>query len=632
VTQVTRKYDNIYDPVFYSSSGATAHIKRYNAAMAVQRVANYENMFSDVRPAHGYAFKTPKHVPDSPLPPSGTHKSLDITAHQSPQGRDLAKFIKRPNVPYVHHAQTSAMMAAQTIRNNQPVSKKRIPSKIIEVSTPRVKTVGVQTLYRDSETQTDPYTPDYILPEGEEPEVLSISQFSHANGMLPVSMHEVNIIKRMREKQDYLENLPEITDEKSMELRKRMLAAQEKKEWKYREDQMKEEQNAKLQQLMDKLRARDDAAQAYLNRRLEKLKQAKLGARNDSLASFHRKRVKGFRQIGKEAKSKPKKTKRDFISEYADFESQVYVPITRIGRMPAKNQVVDYGIPLIQDFQGLSALEQSVSGKIKPKNLKPADEILKRRDKITKGHLDHVDQIVNGKDSGVSGQSIENMYKNIQPNVRPSTPEIAAEEDSGIYEAAVLLQKLIRGRAVQNEMYEQKARCLPLIKELQIDEKDAPGSEGSGDITNVDILSSGTDLLSGMFIAQTLSNVGGYAEELAEYERKQALLKKERKRKKEERARQKALEAKKRLQEEEERKQKAAERLSQIPSEVSEPSKNVLTFAKNVAVVEKAIDDGSISKEADEDKDREIVTKLVNEHILPEVIKQRKNDLAVNAD
>lgn len=41
------------------------------------------------------------------------------------------------------------------------------------------RTVGVQTDYRDSETQTDPYSPEYILRPGAAiPEILTLATFS----------------------------------------------------------------------------------------------------------------------------------------------------------------------------------------------------------------------------------------------------------------------------------------------------------------------------------------------------------------------------------------------------------------------------------------------------------------------
>ena len=49
-----------------------------------------------------------------------------------------------------------------------------------------------------------------------------------------------------------------------------------------------------------------------------------------------------------------------FFLEHAQFSSKVYAPIAHQGRLPVKNQVVDYGIPLISNYQGLAALESTL--------------------------------------------------------------------------------------------------------------------------------------------------------------------------------------------------------------------------------------------------------------------------------
>lgn len=41
----------------------------------------------------------------------------------------------------------------------------------------------VQTDYRDSETQTDPYTPEYVIRPGSQPELLTLATLSY--GMTP---------------------------------------------------------------------------------------------------------------------------------------------------------------------------------------------------------------------------------------------------------------------------------------------------------------------------------------------------------------------------------------------------------------------------------------------------------------
>lgn len=45
--------------------------------------------------------------------------------------------------------------------------------------TPATRTVEIQTDYRDSETQTDPYTPEYVVRPGSQPELLTLATLSY---------------------------------------------------------------------------------------------------------------------------------------------------------------------------------------------------------------------------------------------------------------------------------------------------------------------------------------------------------------------------------------------------------------------------------------------------------------------
>ena len=49
--------------------------------------------------------------------------------------------------------------------------------------TPATRTVEVQTDYRDSETQTDPYTPEYVVRPGSQPELLTLATLSYGNNI-----------------------------------------------------------------------------------------------------------------------------------------------------------------------------------------------------------------------------------------------------------------------------------------------------------------------------------------------------------------------------------------------------------------------------------------------------------------
>ena len=43
--------------------------------------------------------------------------------------------------------------------------------------------VGIQSDFRDSSAQTDPYTPDYYVPPGHKPEILTLMNLTHRMGI-----------------------------------------------------------------------------------------------------------------------------------------------------------------------------------------------------------------------------------------------------------------------------------------------------------------------------------------------------------------------------------------------------------------------------------------------------------------
>lgn len=46
-------------------------------------------------------------------------------------------------------------------------------------ASPLVKTVMTQTDYRDGEAQTDPYSPEYVVQPGAQPELLTLATLSY---------------------------------------------------------------------------------------------------------------------------------------------------------------------------------------------------------------------------------------------------------------------------------------------------------------------------------------------------------------------------------------------------------------------------------------------------------------------
>jgi hypothetical protein len=100
--------------------------------------------------------------------------------------------------------------------------EERIESAKIREEEPKTKEVGQQTIFRDSEAQTNPYTPEYIIDKENIPEVLSIANLRFGKG-LPASMAEMEIIEQMREKRAFENALPPTSDEACFMLRRKLM-------------------------------------------------------------------------------------------------------------------------------------------------------------------------------------------------------------------------------------------------------------------------------------------------------------------------------------------------------------------------------------------------------------------------
>jgi len=66
-----------------------------------------------------------------------------------------------------------------------------------EIVESKTKEVEIQTDYRESEAQTDPYSPEEIYREGERPEVLMLKNLKYGKG-LPASIEELDQIELNR--------------------------------------------------------------------------------------------------------------------------------------------------------------------------------------------------------------------------------------------------------------------------------------------------------------------------------------------------------------------------------------------------------------------------------------------------
>ena len=431
------------------------------------------------------------------LPRQGTRaRALYRMSESNPKavsGGARHKYFKRPIVPFLHAVPPEVMLAPTAsapmqVAGNENSSGNNNP---LEAPQPprldRKRDQGAQTMYRDSDVQTDPYTPDYIVRPGEEPEVLSLAALKAGGKGLPVSAAEVEMIERARAKRIFNKDLPPTTDEASYNLRRELMEGQEMREWKAREAEIDRIQGERLALLQQAVEEREKETEFLSEQRIEALRQRRLEEKERAVAEIQRLRIKALRKLGKKRqKAEPKVERRDIISEYHNFGSSVYAPILRDGAAsfdenPAikqfESETMEY-----KDLEGLDALEQSIDPSLLEANIQvPGKKKLRavdeRKEKTVLRHLENMDNIIK---NGMMGKAPErerlqpSWRKKAKKAERPATPSVskAIEGDDKWRNSLLLLQRLIRGRAVQNFMFEGKERRIALIRELRVDESD----------------------------------------------------------------------------------------------------------------------------------------------------------------
>lgn len=189
-------------------------------------------------------------------------------------------------------------------------------------------------------------------------------------------------------------------------------------------------------------------------------------------------------------------TKRDVIAEYADFTSQVYAPLARHGHVPDYNTAkIEVQPADLTTFPGLVQLERSLP----PSLLRATDKHPREMDKVAKSsyqkrkelevtnalknaqeHLQPPEAEATSKAGEVTSAATGPKKFHVRNILdRPDSPHVKEEvlpEEEEQEAAVLLLQRIIRGRAYQNQMFEGKGKRLDLINELRAAERFAETS------------------------------------------------------------------------------------------------------------------------------------------------------------
>uniref|UniRef100_H2YHN4 Cilia- and flagella-associated protein 91 n=1 Tax=Ciona savignyi TaxID=51511 RepID=H2YHN4_CIOSA len=287
------------------------------------------------------------------------------------------------------------------------------------------------------------------------------------------------MIERARAKRAWERTLPPLSDVTQLDKRKKMMDEMETREWSIREIEIEKLQEARLEVLKTLLIQREAKQQELNDKRLDKLWSKKQKAKEEKIQKIRKEHIKTIRKLTvKREKVEGKLERRDLVNEYSNFGSQAHAPTSRIGVFLDRGSE-QYVVKsrYLSTFHGLLELESSLPSFVTQPRYKPPKKptsakqgFVKRKERKTKELAEMHQTIKEAKERGKEPpKPLRFLQKVEKPIPRPPTPtvDVPPPETEQAELAAILLQKVIRGRAVQNKMYEGKEKRLELIQEIR---------------------------------------------------------------------------------------------------------------------------------------------------------------------
>ncbi|XP_053989184.1 cilia- and flagella-associated protein 91-like isoform X1 [Hylaeus volcanicus] len=339
------------------------------------------------------------------------------------------------------------------------------------------KNVGTQTDYRDSESQTVPWEPPYRIKTGHNPEVLTIAHLTWNHG-LPAGLREIEIISRVRMKKAWEEILPPMDTSANIKLRTTILTALEVDEWAFRESEIQAIMDYRFELMSEISKSLECEKRKKAQDRFNRLKIVLSDRRDKEVNSIKHNLRRELRKLRKTHHQKQRPARHDIIKEHADAASEIYAPQMRYGEHPQRrHEVIQKELlrgSYIESIDQINTLPSWLPTyeelrAIKPKP-KPTDLCIREtrwtEEKLRQLHSDlkvirlNVEQIE-------TSTLLKRKYKAPSLPPTPYNTTTGNAEHVRIDQLSTLMQKIVRGRALQCMMFEGRSRCRELIEELQ---------------------------------------------------------------------------------------------------------------------------------------------------------------------
>ncbi|CAH4034375.1 unnamed protein product [Pieris brassicae] len=495
VSQI-RVHDYLYDSAYIVSGARDYARTAFKAAMASAQVVIqpvYKTMFSELR-------KFPRmrvvYHPNCRLP---QHVDRSYGAY-------LRKVSEARNVPTPH-------LTGKDRFKFGAVPKKLLavpcatpdfhpPTPACTVGPTRPRNRGTQSLFRESSAQTIPWQPEARPAETcqETPEVVYLDNLQWGPGKpyrvgdLPADFHTTEIINKMRHARKWTQLIEKGQFPRWMKRQDAIITDIETKDWIFREAEIDELQDIRLSLLHKQQSEKREKQTTRVGKKLSKLwacKKADMERKIDHIRLTRDREMRKLKALhsmgGRVGLVEAKRAARgggDPVAAAVDPTSDLRAPRARHGYQAKRRHaeiVYDPGLLSLEDHLVVAAppawLEQcgqnlgrTCSGHHLPRN---TTQLCERETKWSEEFLESLHNELKkarlGAVSHTAGPLRVLKPRRVVVTPRPPTPEVeeVPDDDETSHQAALTLQKIIRGRAVQNLMYEGRTRAAELTEELK---------------------------------------------------------------------------------------------------------------------------------------------------------------------
>nr|XP_019550497.2 cilia- and flagella-associated protein 91-like [Aedes albopictus] len=338
---------------------------------------------------------------------------------------------------------------------------------------PRVKDASSQTMYRESSAQTQPWMPTAVLKDSD----LGTAEIVYVAEMLQHTrypgINEVEIIERARKKRNWEYSIGSCDSADEWAQQKLVLQIFEWEEWVARERQIDRYQMLRLQLVAKIMNKRERDTKLATESKMENTKNRINEQRNKAMEKLKINYERNMRKLEKKRNdAKANKFRSSHVLKKEDNT------VTTVQKKGVCKKSYNYDPNLIE--VGLTKLEKkiTITHKLKdvnnqrPELWKPKEVCREFQKGFWSDHFlrklyDSLKHFRHKKETKPEVPQCLIVVSSPTESLIESPPRVSEErEDDILYQQAILLQKLIKGRATQEMIHKDYAADRDLVEDL----------------------------------------------------------------------------------------------------------------------------------------------------------------------